>query len=138
MKKQKINLKDKMYNHLMISGNKFTCEKMIQDSIKILQKKNKKNHKEIFKLAIMNLIPTIQLRVVKKRKRKSHKELPYVLRKKNRISLGIKSIINSSNRNLHEEILLYADNKNDLLKKKETKLQLAVAKKKFSFFRWFF
>lgn len=138
MKKQKTNIKEKMYNHFMISGNKFTCEKMIQLNIKILQKKSKKNHKEIFKFAIMNSIPTVQLRIVKKRKRKSHKELPYVLRKKNRISLGIKSIINSSNRNLHEEILLYADKKSEVLKVKETKQQLAVAKKKFSLFRWFF
>jgi ribosomal protein S7 len=138
MKKQKISILEKMYNHLMISGKKFTCEKMIKLNIKMFQKINKKNHKEIFKLAIMNSIPTIQLRIVKKRKRKSHKEFPYVLRKKNRISLGIKSIINTSNQNLHEEILLFANNKSEILKKKETKLELAVAKKKFAFFRWFF
>ena len=53
MKKKQINLKDKMYNHLMISGNKLTCEKKILNNFKILQKNNKKNHTEIIKLAIV-------------------------------------------------------------------------------------
>jgi hypothetical protein len=60
-----------------------------------------------------------------------------VLRKKNRISLGIKSIISSFNRNFHEEILLFANNKNDLLKKRN-EIAISSGKKKFSFFRWFF
>jgi len=142
MKKKQINLKDKMYNHLMVSGNKLTCEKKILNNFKILQKNNKKNHTEIIKLAIVNSSPIIQLRQIKKKKRKSLKEFPYVLKQKNRISLGIKSIVKKTNKttdkDLFQEIVLFAKKKSELLKTKETKHKLALTKKKYIFFRWFF
>jgi ribosomal protein S7 len=137
MKKQQINLIDKIYNHLMVNGNKHVCEKKILKTLKFLQKKNKKNNTEIVRLAIVNSAPIIQLRQIKKRNRKTVKEFPYVLKQKNRISLGIKSIITTSSINLSQEILGLAKKKHELLKVKEAKHKLALTKKKYTFFRWF-
>lgn len=122
----------------MINGNKHVCEKKVLKTLKFLQKKNKKNNIEIVKMAIVNSAPTIQLRQIKKRNRKTIKEFPYVLKQKNRISLGIKSIITTSNMNLSQEILGLAKKKHELLKFKEAKHKLALIKKKYTFFRWFY
>lgn len=138
MKEKQGNLKKKIYNHLMVSGNKHICENKFLKTLKVLQKKNKKNNIEIIKMAVVNSAPIIQLRQIKKRKRKSVKEFPYVLKQKNRISLGIKSIVKISSINLSQEILMFANKKSELLKTKETEHRLALSKKKYIFFRWFF
>jgi ribosomal protein S7 len=137
MKKIQTNLIDKIYNHLMVNGNKHVCEKKILKTLKFLQKKNKKNDIEIVKMAITNSAPIIQLRQIKKRNRKTVKEFPYVLKQKNRISLGIKSIITTSVLNLSKEILGLAKKKHEMLKVKEAAQKQALTKKKYTFFRWF-
>lgn len=138
MKEKQVNLKTHIYTHLMISGNKHICENKFLKTLKILQKKNKKNNREIIKMAVVNSAPIIQLRQIKKRKRKSVREFPYVLKEKNRISLGIKAIVKIPSANLFKEILTFANKKNELLKSKEVKQKLALSKKKYIFFRWFF
>jgi ribosomal protein S7 len=138
MKKKIINLKDKIYNHLMINGKKHICEKRIFKTLKFLQKKNKKNNIEIIKMALINLAPIIQLRQIKKKNRKTVTEFPYVLNQKNRISSGIKSITSLLNTNSSHEILVIAKKKHELLKTRETKHKQALTKKKYAFFRWFF
>lgn len=75
MKKKQINLIDKIYNHLMVNGNKHVCEKKILKILKFLQKKNKKNNTEIVRLAIINSAPIIQLRQIKKKKPKNCKRI---------------------------------------------------------------
>lgn len=98
-----------MYNHLMSEGNKSTCEKVIFKNIKLLQKTSKKNHTDLIKLAVINSSPVIQLRQIRKKKRKSIKEFPYVLKKQNRISLGVKMIVkNNETTSFYEEILLFS------------------------------
>lgn len=128
-----------MYNHLMSEGNKSTCEKVIFKNIKLLQKTSKKNHTDLIKLAVINSSPVIQLRQIRKKKRKSIKEFPYVLKKQNRISLGVKMIVkNNETTSFYEEILLFSKKKSEVLKIKETKQELALTTKKNIFFRWFF
>lgn len=139
MIKQPIYLKEKMYNHLMSEGNKSTCEKVIFKNIKLLQKTSKKNHTDLIKLAVINSSPVIQLRQIRKKKRKSIKEFPYVLKKQNRISLGVKMIVkNNETTSFYEEILLFSKKRSEVLKIKETKQELALTTKKNIFFRWFF
>ena len=138
MIKKSINLKEKMYNHLMLNGNKNTCEKKVLQNLKILQKLTKKNHTDLIKLAIINSSPIIQLRQIKKKKRKSVKEFPYVLKRQNRISLGLKLLVEKSDNTLYQEILQFSKKRSELLKTKEAKHKLALTTKKYIFFRWFF
>ena len=135
---KKMIIKNKIYNHLMVSGNKFSCEKILFKNFKLLQKSTKKNHKELIKYTIINLAPTIQLRQIKKKKRKSIKEFPYVLNKKNRISLGIKNMTKKQAKTFFEEIILVSKKKSDLLKMNEITQKPVLSKKKYIFFRWFF
>lgn len=145
MKTKALFLKNKIYNYMMVDGKKTMSEKKILKSSKILQKNTIKNHKNIIKLAIMNAAPTIQMKQIKKKKRKTVKEFPFVLNKKNRITLSIKSILNSLRKNtgtkidalLPFELLSTANTKNDILKIKKDNHKLALIKKKYIFFRWF-
>ena len=138
MKEKQVNLKKKIHNHLMMNGNKHICENKLLKTLKVLQKINKKNNIEIIKIAVVNSAPIIQLRQIKKKKRKSVREFPYVLKQKNRISLGIKSIFRISSTNLSQEIITFANKKSESLKIKEAGHKLALSKKKYIFFRWFF
>ena len=138
----KITIKNKIYNYFMLNGHKNTCEKILIKNVKKLQKNNKKNHLSIIKLSIINTTPAIQLRQIKKKKRKSLKEFSYVLNQKNRISLGIKQIVEKTRKtnttNLFNEFLSLSQKTNELLKNKENKLKIALTKKKYIFFRWFY
>ena len=122
----------------MLNGNKNTCEKKVLQNLKILQKLTKKNHTDLIKLAIINSSPIIQLRQIKKKKRKSVKEFPYVLKRQNRISLGLKLLVEKSDNTLYQEILQFSKKRSELLKTKEAKHKLALTTKKYIFFRWFF
>lgn len=145
MKIKSLFLKHKVNNYMMIDGKKPVCEKIFLKSSKILQKNTGKNYKNVIKLAIINTAPIIQLKQIKEKKRKTVKEFPFVLNKKNRITLSIKSILKSLRKNtgtkinnaLPFELLLIANNKSDILKTKKDNHKLALTKKKYIFFRWF-
>ena len=139
---QKIsNLKNKIFNQMMLNGKKHTCEKILTKNFKKFQKNVNKNHLMIIKLSIINIAPTIQLRQIKKKKRKSLKEFAYVLNKTNRISVGIKYIVDRINKTntqtLYQELILISQKKNESLVTKENKQKIALSKKKYIFFRWF-
>ena len=145
MKIKSLFLKHKVNNYMMIDGKKTVCEKIFLKSSKILQKNTTKNYRNVVKLAIINTAPTIQLKQIKEKKRKTVKEFPFILNKKNRLTLSIKSILRSLRKNtgtkiensLPFELLLIANNKSDILKTKKDNHKLALTKKKYIFFRWF-
>ena len=136
-----MQLKHKIVNHLIINGNKKTCENIVLKTFKLIQKQTLKKHKNLIKLGIINTSPVIQI----KKQRKKMLEFPYVLSKKNRLSLAIKFIIAASKQNLdikfyHEfskVIVLSFQNKSDCIKKKENLQEHAFAKKKYAAYRWF-
>jgi ribosomal protein S7 len=143
LKKQ--HLKTKIFSHLMSNGQKKTCEKKILKTLKLLQKAIKRNHKNVLKLVIINLAPTIQIKKTKKKKRKTTKEFPFFLNEKNRIFFSLKSITilfkQKSKTNMYsqlkDEILLNAQNKSEVIKKKEILQNYALTKKKYLHYRWF-
>ena len=137
-------LKSKLYNNLMLNGNKSKCEKLIKNSIKTFQKNNKKNHETIIKNSIIKLTPVIKLCEIKnKKKRKKKKKIfPYIINKKIRISLGIKALIKNVKKPLYFN--LFKEMENQLINESETlnnqieTYKLSMKLKKSSFFRWFF
>ena len=147
--KKKIPIKHKIFNHLMVNGNKETCEKVFLKSSKLMQKYLFKNHKELIKIAIINSSPIVNIRQVrlKKGKKKNVKEYPYVLDSKNRISLAIKFILNTVKQkdkkslylhtNLQQEIVVNSQNNSNAIKKKEDLQKHTLLKKKYAFYRWF-
>jgi ribosomal protein S7 len=143
-------LKNQLVNTLLNRGNKKTGEKIFLKSLKLLQKKTNKNHKDLFQLAIINSTPTfkINLQTSKKGKRKTQKELPtFINNDKNRTNLSIKFIVESSlkknfshgfYRRLTQEILAntHDDKSNAIEHKNALQKQILLKKRYLHKFRW--
>lgn len=152
----KINLKNKikykLINHIMKTGNKRTCENLIIQGLKMLQKSKTKSHSEIMKLAISNATPTFRIMELKENRKKKRKkgtkkakEIPAFLSHYTfRTSWAIKLIANSFKKsskkilvNFSDEIISTAQNNGEAVRKK-TEVQSQALKKKFYFkyYRW--
>jgi ribosomal protein S7 len=146
---QKLSIKQKIYNHLMIDGKKETCEKFFLKSSKLLQKSLNSNNIKIIKTGIVNSSPIVNIKHVrlKKGKKKNVKEYPYILNSKSRISLAIKFIIETVkkkennllnlSKNLKQEIIANAQNNSNAVKQKEELQKQTLLNKKYAFYRWF-
>jgi small subunit ribosomal protein S7 len=144
-----LNIKHKIFNHLMINGNKETCEKTFLKSSKSLQKSLLKNYQELIKIGIINTAPIVNVKQVKlkKGKKKNVKEYPFVLDSKNRISLAIKFIIETVKKkenkplylytNLKQEIIANSQNNGSAIKKKDELQKNTLLKKQYAYYRWF-
>jgi ribosomal protein S7 len=144
-----LNIKHKIFNHLMTDGNKETCEKTFLKSSKSLQKSLLKSYQEIIKIGIINTSPTVNVKQVKlkKGKKKNIKEYPFVLDSKNRISLAIKFILETVKKkenkllylyaNLKQEIIANSQNDSNAIKKKDDLQKNTLLKKQYAFYRWF-
>lgn len=140
-----MNLKNNIYTHIMLNGNKQTSEKLFLKIAKKLQKvENKKKFDDILKNGIINSSPVIFLKQIK-RKRKQTSEFPFLLISKSRISYGLKFIVKNCRKlnidpfykNFKTELL----NSSRLLSQSfKTKISLhkeSFLKKKFANYRWF-
>lgn len=148
MKNRKIEVKNKIINHLMLNGEKKTSEKILLKSFKELQKYSKKQPKKLVELAIIFSTPIFKVHKIinKKRKKKNIKEIPTLIAtKRARISLAIKFILNTLHNKksnyfyleFHKEILLHVKNEGSaILKKNETQKQALLKKHFFSYYRW--
>lgn len=143
---KKLYLKNKLQNCFMKNGHKSKCENILVKSIKFYQKHNIKNHKEIIKISIVKAAPPIRfLEMKNKRIRKKNKikrGFPYVLKKENRISYGIKKLLANVEkpvqRNLLEKISANLK-QNSVQFIEQVKTHRETLKfKKFAFFRWFY
>ena len=147
MKNKKI--KDKLINHLIINGNKKTCETILIKSFKTIQKLCKKSHKTIIKLAIINSTSAfrlIELKPKKRKKKKKKKEIPvFISNNYERISWSLKFISqitkkkgnNKLYENLKQEIILNSKNEGNSIKTKtDLHKQIIIQKRLFLYFRW--
>lgn len=132
----------------MKNGKKKSYENILLKSIKTLQKDNKKPHKQILKLSIMN--NTLTFRIIKLRRERRKKkimdpiEIPkFVFNNYKRISWALKFISQlikkgSSKKlyiNLKQEILATSINKENLTKI-DTHRQVISKKRLFNYYRW--
>lgn len=138
---KKITVKNKIINHLMVHGKKTTSEKILNKSVKELQKTTLKQTKELIKLSLLQTTPMFKLQAITKKKKNNHvKEIPIFLKTNYlRTSLAIKFIINTikkkntyTYKNLTNEFLLSSKNLGDSIKTKQN-LQESVLKKKHLF-----
>jgi len=80
-----------------------------------------------------------------KRKRSQLKEFPYIVNKKNRISLALKFFLNKTktkneiktHKKLVTELLAVANNSGLSINKKKSLYEYAFIKKKYFYYRWF-
>ena len=139
-----MTLKGVLLNHLVINGNKQTSEKLFLKSIKLSQKRLKKDHRDIFKSAIVLSSPIVGLKSVSKG-RKQSKDFPFVLHKRIRISLAIKLILHTVNKtskasfssDFSNEMILASQNVSSSTKSKQEIHNNAFLVRKYANYRWF-
>ena len=148
-KKKTMVFKNKIVNVFMKNGKKYTCEKILLKSSKLLQKSSKKNFQNLVQLAVINTTSAFKLneQVMKKGKRKSKKITPsFIIKDSLRIMTALKFIKNtvqknksSTNfyKNLANEILASSSLKSQSIDQK-TKLQTQILlnKRYLSKFKW--
>ena len=98
MKEKRIEIRNKIINHLIVSGKKETGEKVLLKSFKEIQKDSKKRSQELVKLGIIYSTPTFKLHRIENKKQKKRnkkvREIPAFINDKTaRISLAIKFIL---------------------------------------------
>ena len=147
---KKINIQNKLINHLMRNGKKKTSEKVLLKSFKDLQKRSKKKSRNIIKLALIYSTPIFKFHRIKNKKVKKRtnnvREIPsFISNTRSRTSLAIKFILTSiknkkehkSYKKLKNEIILNATNKsNNIQVKNDLQKNILVKKHYFLYYRW--
>ena len=148
-KKQNIEIKNKLINHLLTKGKKSKSEKIVLKSFKTLQLDSKKSSKKLFQLALISNTPIFKINTITQKKRKKKKQktkiIPaFIFHKSSRISFSIKFITKIAKKKnqsllqkLPEEILLSSQNKSQSIEtKQETQKQVFSNRHLFKYYRW--
>lgn len=129
-------------NGLTRKGKKSTASKIFYDTLEILGKKSNDEPLKVFKQAIENTKPVLEVR--SKRVGGANYQIPIEVPSSRRISLGIRWIIAASavrgeksmEERLAAELLDAANNRGTAIKKKEDTHRMAEANKAFAHLRW--
>jgi ribosomal protein S7 len=99
MSSKKINIQNKLTNHIMQKGGKIQSEKLLLKSIKELNRFLTKPIKKLFQLSIIQSSPVFKLHISinKKRKKKKIQETPsFIPNSQSRTSSAIKYLLSST------------------------------------------
>jgi small subunit ribosomal protein S7 len=132
----------KFINGLLRRGKKSTASKIFYQTLDILGKKSNDEPLKVFKQAIENTKPVLEVR--SKRVGGANYQIPIEVSANRRISLGIRWIVaaarargeKSMEERLAGEILDAANNRGSAVKKKEDTHRMAEANKAFAHLRW--
>jgi ribosomal protein S7 len=149
MYKKKIQIKNKLINHITINGEKKTSEKLLLKSVKKLQKSSKKQVKALLQLCILNSTPIFKLHTSSnKKQKKRHKkvrEMPtFIVRPEIRTSLSIKFILSNKEKvsknfysELTKKILLTTQPKSGSISlKNELQKKILLNRRYLTYYRW--
>jgi ribosomal protein S7 len=150
MKKKNIEIRNKIINLIMRRGKKSVGEKILNKSIKEIQKNSNAQSKELLQLAIIHSIPAFKLHKMSNKKQKKRnkkvKEIPaFIPQLVSRTSQGIKFLItgiknkkiNTCHKKFKEEILQGAQQKGSAVNlKNDLQKQALLNRHYFSFYRW--
>jgi len=135
-------LVSKFVNVMMLKGKKSISETIFYDSMDIIEEKLKKDPMEVFKKAMENVAPVLEVR--SRRVGGATYQVPVEVREKRRVSLAIRWIVsNSRKRNeptmaarLAGEFMEAFRGEGASVKKREDTHRMAEANKAFAHFRW--
>ncbi len=132
----------KFVNNIMLDGKKSTAFQIFYDAIDIIEDKTKENGLEIWKQALANVTPALEVK--SRRIGGATFQIPTELRPERKQSVGMKNLINFS-RKRHEktmagklaaEIMAAFKEEGAAFKRKEDTHRMAEANKAFSHFRF--
>jgi len=128
-------------NNVMLSGKKSTAYQVVYDSLDIVAEKSGEDPHEVFKKALQNITPNVEVR--SKRIGGATFQIPSEIRPARRLSIGMKWLIKYSRaRNgkgysdkLSAEILAASKGEGAAVKKKEDTHKMAESNRAFAHFR---
>jgi small subunit ribosomal protein S7 len=140
--KFKDSLVTRFVNNLMLSGKKSVAFNIFYDAIEIVSDKTKENGLEVFKKALDNVSPSVEVR--SRRIGGATFQIPSEIRPTRKMAIGMKSLISYSRsrkeksmaNNLASEIVAAYKEEGGAFKKKEDTHRMAEANKAFSHFRF--
>lgn len=132
----------KFINYIMIDGKKNAARKVIYESLDVIEKKTKKPGLEIFKKAVSNVSPLVEVR--SRRVGGATYQVPVEVRPERRTALALRWIkLYASKRGdksmtgkLAAELMAAANGEGPSVKKKDDTHKMAEANKAFAHFRW--
>ena len=132
----------KFVNNLMYEGRKTTAYEIFYDALEIVEKRTKENGLEIFKKALENVTPAVEVR--SRRVGGATFQIPSPVRDSRKQSLAMKWLIlyarkrneKSMGEKLAGEIIAASKEEGSAFKKKEDVHKMAEANKAFSHFRF--
>jgi small subunit ribosomal protein S7 len=140
---------DKRYNDVVVSqfinkimkdGKKTTATKIVYDSFDIIKQKTKQEGIEIFRQAIENVSPVLEVKP--KRIGGATYQVPMEVRGERKLALSFRWIIDAARgkkgkamaEKLSEELILASKNEGNAMKKKADTTRMAEANKAFAHF----
>jgi len=132
----------KFVNNLMLRGKKSISYAIFYDAIKIVETKTKENGLEIWKTALSNVSPSVEVK--SRRVGGATFQVPVEVRPERKISVGIKWLIKyarlrgekTMTERLAAEIIAASRGEGASVKKKDDTHRMAEANKAFSHFRF--
>lgn len=132
----------KFINYIMWSGKKSTARRIIYDSFEIIESRTKKPALEVFKKAVNNVQPLVEVR--SRRVGGATYQVPMEVRPERRTALAFRWIRNysrdrkekSMSQKLAAELLAASNNEGSAVKKKDDTHRMAEANKAFAHFKW--
>ncbi len=135
-------LVSKFINYMMWSGKKSTSRQMIYDSFDVIEQRTKKPAIEVFKKAVSNVSPMVEVR--SRRVGGATYQVPMEVRPERRTALALRWIRNyardrkdkSMPLKLAAEIIAASNGEGSSVKKKDDTHRMAEANKAFAHFKW--
>ncbi|MFA6469949.1 MAG: 30S ribosomal protein S7 [Bacteroidota bacterium] len=136
-------LVNRFINNIMKDGKKHRAQTILYDAIEIIGERTKsQNPIEIFKKAVHNVSPVIEIRA--RRVGGATYQVPTEVRPERRTALAIRWLINYSQERsdksmslkLAAELIAAANGEGNAVKKKEDTHRMAEANKAFAHFKW--
>jgi small subunit ribosomal protein S7 len=132
----------KFINGLMLKGEKSVAEHIFYDAMEIIEKKVKKNPLDIFKKAMDNAAPMVEVK--SRRVGGATYQVPVEVRDRRRRTLSIRWLVSFARdrsektmaEKLANELMAAANGEGSTIKKKDDTHRMAEANRAFAHFRW--
>ena len=134
-------LVSRFINNIMKRGKKSVAQSIFYDSLDIIGERTKASPIDVFKKAVNNVAPVIEIRA--RRVGGATYQVPTEVRPERRTALAIRWLINATERSdkamalkLASEFISAANGEGGAVKKKEDTHRMAEANKAFAHFKW--
>ena len=132
----------KFVNRVMIKGKKSVAERIVYDSLDIIEQQTHKNPLEVFEQAVRNAMPVLEVKP--RRVGGATYQIPVEVRSDRRLSLAMRWLVATakgrSGKSMAEkvaaELMDAANGTGATIKKKEDTHKMAEANRAFAHYRW--